>query len=110
VVPAEPDELRRLPGVGPYTAGAVATFAYERPFAAVDTNVARVLRRVFSCQTAKDARTMAQQLQPRRGATAWKFNQALMELGALVCSARAPKCGRCPVSRLCNWYLKPGDH
>jgi len=105
-VPADPEVLLELPGVGPYTAGAVATFAYERPIAAVDTNVGRVIRRVFSCQTAKDTRKRAQLLQPRRGKTAWTFNQALMELGALVCSARAPKCGQCPVSNLCNWYLR----
>jgi A/G-specific adenine glycosylase len=106
VVPSEPQALLALPGVGPYTAGAVATFAYEKPVAAVDTNVARVLGRVFSCRTAKTARRMAQQLQPKRRATIWAFNQALMELGALVCTARAPKCGECPVNRLCNWYLK----
>lgn len=106
VVPSEPGELLALPGVGPYTAGAVATFAYEKPIAAVDTNVARVLRRVFSCRTAKSTRTMAQLLQPSRGKTAWTFNQALMELGALVCTARAPECGECPVNSLCTWYLK----
>jgi len=105
-VPADPDVLLGLPGVGPYTAGAVAAFAYERPVAAVDTNVSRVMRRVFSSRTAKDTRTMAQLLQPKSGKTAWKFNQALMELGALVCSARAPKCDQCPVNKLCNWYLK----
>ena len=110
VIPADPSELLRLPGVGPYTAGAVATFAYERPVAAVDTNVARVLRRVFSCQTAKDTRTMAQLLQPKSGKTAWKLNQALMELGALVCAARAPKCPECPVNNLCNWYSRTGNH
>ncbi len=110
VVPSDPDQLLQLPGVGPYTAGAVATFAYERPVAAVDTNVARVLRRVFDCRTAKDVRTTAQLLQPKRGATAWAFNQSLMELGALVCSARAPKCGQCPVNSLCNWYSKSGNH
>lgn len=110
VVPADPQELLRLPGVGPYTAGAVATFAYEQPVAAVDTNVARVLRRVFGCQTAKTARRVAQLLQPKRGATIWAFNQALMELGALVCTARAPKCRECPVNRLCSWYSKTGNH
>ena len=110
VVPSEPDELRRLPGVGPYTAGAVAAFAYERPAPAVDTNSARVLGRVFGCRTAKHARTTAQRLQPRRGKTAWMFNQALMELGALVCTARAPKCGECPVNRLCDRYLRTRSH
>jgi A/G-specific adenine glycosylase len=105
VLPDEPEALRRLPGVGPYTAGAVAVFAYEKPVAAVDTNVGRVLRRVFGSRTAKDTRTLAQLLQPRRGKTAWSFNQALMELGALVCTARAPQCPRCPVRNLCDWRL-----
>ena len=105
-LPSDPAELEALPGVGPYTAGAVATFAYEKPAAAVDTNERRVLGRVFGCRTAKDTRTTASALQPRRGKTAWSFNQALMELGALVCTARAPKCGQCPVASYCDWYLK----
>jgi A/G-specific adenine glycosylase len=104
-LPSDPGALEELPGIGPYTAGAVAVFAYEKPAAAVDTNVLRVLRRVFGCQTAKDARALAQRLQPKRGRTAWAFNQGLMELGALVCKARAPKCGECPVSSHCAWYL-----
>jgi len=105
-IPADGETLRRLPGVGPYTAGAVAAFAFEQPVPAVDTNVERVLRRVFGCRTARTARRTAQLLQPRDGKAAWRFNQAVMELGALVCTARAPKCGECPVSELCNWYLK----
>ena len=104
-LPSDPAELEALPGVGPYTAGAVATFAYEKPAAAVDTNVRRVLGRVFGCRTAKEIRSTALAMQPRRGKTAWSFNQALMELGALVCTARAPKCGECPVRRYCTWYL-----
>ena len=103
-LPSDPRELDALPGVGPYTAGAVATFAYERPAAAVDTNVRRVLGRVFSCTTGKQVRATASAMQPRRGKTAWSFNQALMELGALVCTARAPKCGECPVRAYCDWY------
>ena len=106
-LPSEPEELRRLPGIGPYTAGAVAAFAFERRVAAVDTNVRRVLRRVFSCKTAKVEDT-AQRLQPRNGNSAWAFNQALMELGALVCTARAPKCPECPVRRYCDWYCSSG--
>jgi len=109
-LPGEPAALRRLPGVGAYTAGAVATFAYERPAAAVDTNVARVLGRVFlgrdgitGAAGAKAVAHLAEALQPRRGRAAWTFNQALMELGALVCSARAPKCAECPVSAWCAW-------
>jgi A/G-specific adenine glycosylase len=107
-IPANAEALRRLPGVGPYTAGAVAAFAFEQPVPAVDTNVARVLGRVFGCRTAKTTSRAAQLLQPRRGKSAWSFNQALMELGALVCTARAPKCARCPVNRLCSWYARNG--
>jgi A/G-specific adenine glycosylase len=109
VLPDAPEDLERLPGVGPYTAGAVAAFAHERPVAAVDTNVGRVLRRVFGCRTVKDTRALGQRLQPRKGRTAWAFNQALMELGALVCTARSPKCAQCPVRRGCGWYLASGD-
>jgi A/G-specific adenine glycosylase len=105
-VPSDPVELETLPGVGPYTAGAVATFAYERPAPAVDTNARRVIQRVFGCRTARRVRAIALALQPRRGKTAWSLNQALMELGALVCTARAPKCDTCPVRGYCNWFLR----
>jgi A/G-specific adenine glycosylase len=113
VIPREPAELRRLPGVGAYTAGAVATFAYEQPAAAVDTNVARVLARVFKGRTSaqvplRNLTRLAEALQPRRGRTAWAFNQALMELGALVCTARTPKCAACPVRSLCTWVERSG--
>ncbi len=107
-LPSDPAALERLPGIGPYTAGAVAAFAYEKPVAAVDTNVGRVLRRVFSCRTAKATRTTGQHLQPKRGKSAWAFNQAVMELGALVYTARAPKCPECPVRTMCDWYRTTG--
>jgi len=109
VIPAEPARLRELPGVGAYTAGAVASFAYERRAALVDTNVARVLNRVFAPALApksgpglKALWAIAEQLLPRTGKQTWTHNQALMELGALVCSARAPKCGVCPVRSACR--------
>lgn len=108
VIPSEPDELRSLPGVGAYTAGAVASFAYEKRAALVDTNVARVLHRVFAPELdpksgagLKRLWHIAEQLLPRTGKVVWTHNQALMELGALVCSARSPKCGECPVHRVC---------
>ena len=105
VIPSAPDALRRLPGVGRYTAGAIASFAWERPEPAVDTNVARVLRRAFhphgSPGTARLWAT-AHALQPRAGGTgAWTFNQAIMELGATLCTARVAHCQRCPVRREC---------
>ena len=107
VIPREPDDLRRLPGVGRYTAGAVATFAYEQATPAVDTNVARVIRRAFhprSRGSAGEKRIWAtgQRLVPRAGNPAWTFNQAIMELGALVCTARVARCGECPVNTVCR--------
>jgi A/G-specific adenine glycosylase len=106
-IPSDPAELRRLPGVGRYTAGAVATFAFERSTAAVDTNVARVLQRVFHPRLQgptvnRKLWSTAEQIVPRQGRTAWSFNQALMELGALVCTAREARCGICPVQAVCK--------
>ncbi len=105
VLPSEPEELRTLPGVGPYTAGAVATFAFERRTAAVDTNVARVIRRAFHPRLAPSGSRRvwdtAALLVPRAGSAAWTFNQAIMELGALVCTARVARCGECPVRTAC---------
>jgi A/G-specific adenine glycosylase len=98
-LPDDPESLRTLPGVGRYTAGAVACFAYEKPVATVDTNVRRVLERVFA---AKDVWVLAEKLVPKNGERAWRFNQALMELGALVCTARKPKCPECPVRSDCR--------
>jgi len=129
-VPEDPEELIKLPGVGRYTAGAVASFAYEKPVAAVDTNVSRVIRRVFlgkegsgergavpsgaarrggvhrqvplPAPRSPDIWKLARSLVPKNGKRAWKFNQAMMELGALVCTARRPKCGECPVQQGCR--------
>jgi A/G-specific adenine glycosylase len=102
VFPRDPGELRVLPGVGRYTAGAVASLAFGLPVAAVDTNAARVLRRVFRRRTVPDERrlwALAEALVPRRRAADW--NQALMDLGAVVCTARIPRCPRCPVRKSC---------
>jgi A/G-specific adenine glycosylase len=107
VIPSELPALRRLPGVGRYTAGAIASFAYERSAPAVDTNVARVLRRAFHPRTRPGAAERrvwqtAELIVPKRGKTAWAFNQAIMELGALVCTAREARCHVCPVRRVCR--------
>jgi A/G-specific adenine glycosylase len=107
IVPSELTALQRLPGVGRYTAGAVASFAYERPAPAVDTNVARVLRRAFHPRSrpgiaVRRAWATAELIVPKRGKSAWAFNQAIMELGALVCTAREARCHVCPVRRLCR--------
>ncbi|HEX9349372.1 MAG TPA: A/G-specific adenine glycosylase [Gemmatimonadales bacterium] len=100
-IPDDPAELRTLPGVGRYTAGAVACFAYEKPVATVDTNVRRVLERAFA---SKDVWKLAEKLVPKNGERAWRFNQALMELGALVCKARTPLCPECPVNDNCRTF------
>jgi A/G-specific adenine glycosylase len=104
-LPDDPEDLRTLPGVGRYTAGAVACFAYEKPVATVDTNVRRVLTRVFGNAKVgtRNAKLweFASKLVPKNGKRAWRFNQALMELGALVCTARQPKCPECPVRKDC---------
>ena len=118
-LPQDPADLIKLPGVGPYTAGAVASFAYERAVPAVDTNVARVIRRIFFGErlarqritrerstrqrpTARAIWSVAAALVPKNGNRAWRFNQAIMELGALICVARKPKCPECPVRAVCK--------
>jgi A/G-specific adenine glycosylase len=114
-LPDHPEALRRLPGIGAYTAGAVASFAYERRAALVDTNVARVLKRAFApranVKTTRGQRVvwgLAHELLPRSGRATWTHNQALMELGALVCTARIAHCDRCPVRSVCRSGPKPG--
>ena len=107
-IPGDPATLRTLPGIGPYTAGAIASFSFEQAVPAIDTNVARVLRRAFHPRAAGNAsgdRTLARtaaRLHTGPGQGAWALNQALMELGARVCTARVAHCGRCPVVQLCK--------
>lgn len=105
-VPRDEAAMRGLPGVGRYTAGAVLSIAYDLPLPALDGNVARVLSRVFAIGgspregvVARRLWRIAGQLAPRRGAG--ELNQALMELGALVCSPTNPRCDACPLARLC---------
>jgi A/G-specific adenine glycosylase len=108
-LPDRAEDLRRLPGVGRYTAGAVLAFAYGRDVAVLDTNVRRVLGRVFlGARRAARARgeklfwDLAEALVPRgRG---YDFNQALMDFGATWCSPRKPKCATCPMKRFCASY------
>jgi len=113
-LPPDPEALQALPGIGAYTAGAVASFAYERRAALVDTNVARVLKRVFSPGTnvktpkgQKRVWEIAESLLPKTGRATWTHNQALMELGALVCTARVAHCDRCPVRSVCRSAKPP---
>ncbi|MDQ2667973.1 MAG: A/G-specific adenine glycosylase [Gemmatimonadota bacterium] len=114
-LPSDAAALRALPGVGAYTAGAVSSFAYERRAELVDTNVARVIKRVFapdvdikSTRGQKQLWAIARELLPRTGKATWTHNQALMELGALVCTARVAHCGVCPVRGVCATYARDG--
>ena len=94
--------LLELPGVGPYTARAILAFAYEADVAVVDTNIARVLARVHGRSlTASQVQGSADALVP--AGEGWTWNQALMELGATVCTARSWCCDECPVRQRCGW-------
>lgn len=94
-----PQDLRELPGVGPYTAAAVGSFAFGREVAAIDTNVRRILERREGPRPPAALAARVGELLPRGRVAA--FNQAMMELGATVCRPRAPECERCPVSAGC---------
>jgi A/G-specific adenine glycosylase len=101
-LPSDLDALLALPGIGPYTARAVLAFAFEHDHGVVDTNTARVLARWAgerlgprAVQAAADAAVPA-----GRG---WEWNQALLDLGATVCTKRAPRCEACPVTATCAW-------
>ena len=108
-VPDTEEALRSLPGVGVYTAAAVAAFAFGERTTVVDTNIRRVLARAVSAQQhAAPALTRAEYdlasvLVPHDDEDAATWNVAIMELGALVCTARSPRCGTCPIADLCAW-------
>jgi A/G-specific adenine glycosylase len=106
-LPGDAMMLRRLPGIGPYTASAVGSFAHEQPVVVADTNIARVVARVVlgaANQREAPPRTLNEALEgllPVRSAR--DHNLALMDLGATVCLARSPECRACPVRRGCSW-------
>jgi A/G-specific adenine glycosylase len=108
-VPAAHEQLLALPGVGAYTAAAIAVFAFGDRQTVVDTNIRRVHARVVTGRalpsrslTAAELR-LAEELMPADDALAVRWNQAVMELGALVCTARSPRCEQCPVRDACAW-------
>ncbi|MFT4210443.1 MAG: A/G-specific adenine glycosylase [Microbacterium sp.] len=118
VVPRDVDALLALTGIGDYTARAVAVFAYGDRHPVVDTNTRRVIARAVEGRSQpgpasrRDLDAMAALL-PAADADAASFNAATMELGALVCTARAPRCEACPIAHLCAWraagYPDTGD-
>lgn len=109
--PRRLEELRALPGVGRYTAGAVASFAFGEAAPILDTNVRRVLTRLFvkrkpASAAALDRRLWALAEAAIPAGEAWAFNQALLDFGATLCTARAPKCPACPMRCLCSRYAR----
>jgi A/G-specific adenine glycosylase len=110
-VPRDLDALLALPGVGDYTARAVAVFAYGDRHPVVDTNVRRVIARAIDGQaeagppSVKRDLAAMEALLPADDEGARIFNAAAMELGAIVCTARAPRCDQCPLSAVCAWRI-----
>lgn len=110
-VPATEEELLTLPGVGGYTAAAVASFAHGRRALVLDTNVRRVLARVAAGRALPPPgltvaeRAHAAGLLPEDPGLAVRWNEGVMELGALVCTARSPRCAQCPLADRCRWRL-----
>lgn len=108
--PINAKEIEKLPGVGPYTAGAVASFAYDEAAAIVDGNVSRVLARVFDLREAIDSNAgnkrvweLARLLMPtRKNEKSREYNSALMELGQSTCRPSLPNCDSCPIARFCE--------
>ena len=110
-VPGSEEELLALPGVGTYTAAAVSAFAFGRRATVIDTNVRRVQARIvdgvaLAAPSLTRAETdLATLLLPQDADVSRKWNAAVMEVGAVVCSARSPRCPDCPVHDLCAWQL-----
>lgn len=101
-LPADFAGLRALPGIGPYTARAVLAFAFEIDTGVIDTNAARVLARTDGRRlTMSEAQARADALVP--AGDAWRWNQVMLDLGATVCTKRAPRCEQCPVREVCAW-------
>jgi A/G-specific adenine glycosylase len=118
-MPATLEGLLALPGIGRYTAGAIACFAHGQAVATVDTNIRRVLTRIFigdlsplaaTTEKSEVALALAEAALPLDAESAYQWNQALMDLGATVCLARAPACERCPLTALCRTYAQMGEH
>ncbi|WP_084403042.1 A/G-specific adenine glycosylase [Schaalia suimastitidis] len=109
-VPADYDELLSLPGIGPYTASALASFQFHQRRPVLDTNVRRVLSRVIGGKSAppsaaptKREIALATSVLPADGQAAARWNVAVMEFGALVCTSRTPQCDDCPLRQHCQW-------
>ncbi len=107
-LPRTREDLLSLPGIGSYTASAILAFAYRRRTTVLDTNIRRVLARQQGLSHPRSSLTRAEErhaesLVPTDDEEATLWNAALMELGALICTARAPRCEECPVASSCQW-------
>ena len=114
-IPDTIEELLKLKGIGRYTAGAIACFAYRKQVATVDTNIYRVLHRVFLGLEHPEPKlnndqmlALAEEVLPANKAYDW--NQALMDLGATICTSNNPQCTRCPLQEICNAYTEMRQH
>ena len=109
-VPDDMTALLALPGVGGYTARAVLAFAFERPVGVIDVNAARVLARAVAGRPLgrREAQQLADAAVPPT--EAWAYNQAVLDLGAGVCTAHRPRCRACPLAEICAWQRRGGGH
>lgn len=113
VLPSSRDDFLTLPGIGPHTADAVIAFSYRKRSAVLDMNTRRVLCRLHgtaapSSYLRKDEIARADAMVPLEDDLAWQWNAALMELGALVCTAKNPACQECPLRPDCTWFTTGG--
>lgn len=107
--PADVEQLKELPGIGPYTAGAIACFAFEQDLGFLDTNIRRLLHRLFIGPEVPDEQRSQKEMQSLASAVVpvgqgWEWGQALIEFGALQCTARKPACLTCPLQARCNAF------
>ena len=116
IVPEDEDALRALPGIGTYTAAAIRAFAYRRRAVVLDTNVRRVIARHWlgqdrpTPQPTSTERAFAASLWPANEPRAAQWSAAVMELGALICTARDPRCAQCPIAGTCAWRAAGYPH
>ena len=109
-LPSSPETLAALPGIGRNTAHAVAAFAYNKPVAVMEANVKRVLSRIFALELPQE-----KDLWQKAGAlldknSPFNYNQAMMDIGSLVCTKRSPKCGECPAAVICTGKTSPESY
>ncbi len=109
--PTDYDQILQLPGIGRYTAGALLSFAFNRDYPIVDTNVDRIIQRVFLHQHKIPSPTKREKTiweiseKLLLKGNAWTYNQAILDFGALICIAQKPRCSKCPMRPICQYYI-----